>query len=407
MYCSKPSATWRTGWTLYDGWPAQEGGTDGRAHEARSNHNMRVPAQVLAEVHNEPEPEVPWEHRYPAWWADTQEDEKGDLEARSGPHSLREAWVESSILCPPPQHQQKASKDAGRGEAGRTDGELQPSLKAEATQTAASGSCRLRSAHMPCMRHANRRPQAQSKVAAALRNDEAYRKQMASMRRARLGAVAAGASPMHAPLRSCGAAGPGDALWVAERFLAGELAPNFLQSARSVSLGRRCGDVDDPHLSMSAEELLWKPSGAAHGWDESSQAELLASARGHAASRWGIPSEEDGDRSPPRCHHELAPRQRFACEQAEGIAARLGTGQWDVPRTHGIRLAASSRLAPLPPPLAWEVDLSDTPPADVASYSQGNRRRSHAGWRGEYDTRTCAHQPAWWAASSLVGDGVA
>ena len=42
----KPSSAWRTGFFMYEGWPAQEDGTDSQSHPSRKTHDLLYPGPV-------------------------------------------------------------------------------------------------------------------------------------------------------------------------------------------------------------------------------------------------------------------------------------------------------------------------------------------------------------------------
>ena len=70
----RPSARWRAGFITYDGWPAQEGGTDSAHHDRRATRSsLFQPAVTVAEAFSNQfqyteRPPHHWTKRYPAWW---------------------------------------------------------------------------------------------------------------------------------------------------------------------------------------------------------------------------------------------------------------------------------------------------------------------------------------------------
>ena len=70
----RASARWRAGFITYDGWPAQEGGTDSAHHDRRTaRSSLFQPAVTVAEAFSHQyqhmdRPPHHWTKRYPAWW---------------------------------------------------------------------------------------------------------------------------------------------------------------------------------------------------------------------------------------------------------------------------------------------------------------------------------------------------
>ena len=60
----KPSHAWRTGWLLYEGWPAQEGGTDSE-HRQRDSHDLLRPAHSFGDAGSSCTPMSDCAARYP------------------------------------------------------------------------------------------------------------------------------------------------------------------------------------------------------------------------------------------------------------------------------------------------------------------------------------------------------
>ena len=146
----KPSARWRAGFTLYGGWPAQEGTTDGKYfNERRSTHDLLAPGEVIqAAAKHVPPPRPSWSARYPAWWGVEEEEPPPPPRAPPLPryrhnyedatHAVRRAAATEAYAEPP------ASPAAPPA----------PETRSASTQTAAK-QAREVAAHspfMPCMR---------------------------------------------------------------------------------------------------------------------------------------------------------------------------------------------------------------------------------------------------------------
>ena len=65
----KPSSAWRTGFFMYEGWPAQEDGTDSQSHPSRKTHDLLYPGHTAGArrvVRGQHPGGI--EDRYPSWW---------------------------------------------------------------------------------------------------------------------------------------------------------------------------------------------------------------------------------------------------------------------------------------------------------------------------------------------------
>lgn len=208
---TKPSAAWRRGYLLYEGWPAQENGTDSHFHEQRKSYDLRQPCApgIVSVVRDEVAPSV-WTERYPVWWTDdsretddsrapapvnalVQREEAGPAQPAVPPTSSC-TWdlpvPRPVTLCTPPERGCTEEESESRTPFSRStdsQGDSESQLCNQQTQTPRNPSkgCQpmLR---MACNRKAStRRPPAESRVAAAHRNDEALRKQMTKARNRR------------------------------------------------------------------------------------------------------------------------------------------------------------------------------------------------------------------------------
>ena len=202
---AKPSASWRSGFMLYQGWPAQEGGTDSN-REASSSSDIFLPREVVAHGVTSARPEVPlpprvpWPNRYPAWWTEMSVPEPTPKAKASSP---TEAEAQPTARCPTTS---KAAAAAATEPAATEPTACAPAATTVATQTQTSvtratvASRPARSPLMPCMRNAppsrkkapTAKPRVESIVALQLRREAAYRKQLAAARRRRLEAVVSG-----------------------------------------------------------------------------------------------------------------------------------------------------------------------------------------------------------------------
>ena len=229
MLHPRPSSAWRHGFLLYDGWPAQEGGTDSRYNQRRSTHSLLQPAEsclnAAAQITGPAdEKSVPWEARYPAWWT------KADA-APSSRDATAESSRESSERAParplagspsPPVYEaihaasSLAANDASAAAAvappstgpsvqrGPPSPRVCSSSVQTQTRTTRTASRLFRTSTMPCQR---KKPPAAlppsevtSVVGSQLRRQAALNKQLAAARRRRLAAIVAGADPAEAPL---------------------------------------------------------------------------------------------------------------------------------------------------------------------------------------------------------------
>lgn len=190
---------------LYQGWPAQEGGTDSN-REASSSSDIFLPREVVAHGVTSARPEVPlpprvpWPNRYPAWWTEMSVPEPTPKAKASSP---TEAEAQPTARCPTTS---KAAAAAATEPAATEPTACAPAATTVATQTQTSvtratvASRPARSPLMPCMRNAppsrkkapTAKPRVESIVALQLRREAAYRKQLAAARRRRLEAVVSG-----------------------------------------------------------------------------------------------------------------------------------------------------------------------------------------------------------------------
>ena len=210
----KPSAAWRSGFLLYDGWPAQEDGTDSHLHSKRRSHDALQPSAVGVCLEPRPDPGAVWTSRYPVWWADAppaSPPKRTDAAAFPGRDfeadkeedgDARYVW-DLPVPKPVPFESIAFGAQGGGNQAslpadveGDSEEAATPPVVrcTQQTQTPRTGKGpkggvqRLRQPLMPCMRNAAKaRPQAESRVAISLRRDQALQKQLAQARRRRCG----------------------------------------------------------------------------------------------------------------------------------------------------------------------------------------------------------------------------
>ena len=421
MPITKPSSAWRTGGLLYDGWPAQEGGTDSHGHGRRTTHDLFCPSVVVAETPPAPSPaRMPWSARYPAWWT----------EQEPTPADTLPFGAATTALAPPlpPQPRPPLPPQA----LPETPEPQPPAPKTTiATQTAIGHAAVQRSPLMPCVRPQQRKKPAAapatSRVGERLRREAAYRDQLAAARRRRLQAVLSGAHPDDAPIATgvpasrvadtapwLGAVGPTSAeeeaaaaLAIAQRFLGSSLGGHFV-SAATGSGASRPFEFHEPRFqpppprtlhetdSARAAEVAGEAEAAVPTpWHYEPSAEAAAAAvaarleppvlldeAAAAAARYGLHEEgyEDEDVA-AGCSVTLPPPSASYFEDWP-VASRRASARpasWDEPSEEH----APSRALPPPPPAAgpaapagqvarrepaaWEVDVSELrkpPPSD-------------------------------------------
>ena len=239
----KASSQWRSGFLLYEGWPAQEGGTDSHAHVQRTTYDLLSPSMVVAEAPVTAPARAsatrPWTDRYPAWWTETTPHSSEERAAASPPADTPVTAPSLHLLAevPPPTTTPSTSARAVATVEQQT--QTQP-------QSTASQAAPVRSPFMPCMRQPQRRKPAAapavSRVGTTLRREAALRKSLAAARRRRLEAVIGGVDPADAPIAtppSLEAEGglrsaqeeADAAITIAQRFLSSSLGGHFLAAA--------------------------------------------------------------------------------------------------------------------------------------------------------------------------------
>ena len=202
VFSPRPSSKWRSGYLLYDGWPAQEGGTDCYLNERRSTRDLLAPSVVLEEARAKPPAKASsWVARYPAWWSESEimkaaENYDAPRRLPPGRNQVAPAVVAAAAEpTPPPPPPPPAPKT--------TTATVQ-------TQTPSPRVTLLRSPFMPCMKqpskpiglHDPSRPPSAtaSRVGETLRKERAMRNKLAAARRRRLEAVVSGVDPDEAPI---------------------------------------------------------------------------------------------------------------------------------------------------------------------------------------------------------------
>ena len=411
---AKPSSAWRAGYLLYDGWPAQEGGTDSHHHplQARRTRDLLSPGVVVADVPLEPAPPAStWPARYPAWWTESPKPATGapTLPTPPGPP----AYVVDLPYAPAPP----APSPVWQPEPPPPP----PPAPAMATATTQTPSGRLPTVHSPlmaCMRRTKPiAAPATSRVGERLRRDVAYRNQLASARRRRLEAVVAGAHPDEAPIATVPppraaelgrwhpAVGPSAkpsaaekeaaaALAIAQRFLSTTLGGHFVNSATGAGPARgfdvheeapppyeralssaaaaRFGLHDareEPLTALEDEAAVTLPPPVANhggssataargGWPvrgapaEEAAAETAEAAEAEAVDVEAAWGDVAAAEAAAACATPISPSLQVRTQSA---AARPPTGRIGEPSL----AAASGRAARRAPATAWEVDVSE------------------------------------------------
>ena len=258
----RPSSQWRNGFMLYDGWPAQEGGTDCRQNERRSTHSLLSPAVVLDEVAvvapPAPSTSASWAARYPAWWTEAAEAHIPAIPAETAPPT-RVVGFKPNYPCadtapaqqpPCPPQTQDHNREPVTAKPPPPPQQQQPRQSAEMqTQTDATRRPPLRSPLMPCMRPTRTvAAPAASKVGSTLRKEAALRKQLVAARRRRLEAVVSGSDPQDAPIDTVRRSPRAAALAAYDRQLspsgsAREAAGEAAGEAASEAAGERIGEA--------------------------------------------------------------------------------------------------------------------------------------------------------------------
>lgn len=217
---------------LYDGWPAQEGGTDSGGHRRRDSHDALQPAEPGTSG------------IYPAWWPVDEEEAKPRPAAADRPAAApaaapdpnvavekapvtRDASTETAV---PAEPSARASTHAPVPAEANAHGGPQPAeISSKQTQTRRGSEPklrRLRQPLMPCTKAppqqtVSRAPPTRSRVAAELKREAVLRAQLGAARRHRLQAMVARVPlTVDEPTSS-------DVLSIAQNFLAGGLATPF------------------------------------------------------------------------------------------------------------------------------------------------------------------------------------
>ena len=245
---------------LYDGWPAQEGGTDSGRHPRRESHDALQPAERGASG------------TYPAWWPVDEEESKPRpttaVRSTAAPAAATEPTVAaekapvtvdaSTETAAPSKPSVGTSMQAPAPAEATAHGGKQPAKMANQQTQTKRGSepklRRLRQPLMPCMKappqqNVSRAPPTRSRVAAELKREAVLRSQLEAARRHRLQAMVARVPiTVNEPTSS-------DVLSITQNFLAGGLATPFADLEAD-----RLGATSIAHVELYAPVDSYAPA---------------------------------------------------------------------------------------------------------------------------------------------------
>ena len=130
----KPSSAWRTGFFMYEGWPAQEDGTDSQSHPSRKTHDLLYPGHTAGArrvVRGQHPGGI--EDRYPSWWGHAPA--ALPLGSKPPPKPVAPAGM-PSFFAPPPAPAAVAVTTAAAPAATLTADDILNALRAAATAAA-------------------------------------------------------------------------------------------------------------------------------------------------------------------------------------------------------------------------------------------------------------------------------
>lgn len=339
---------------MYDGWPAQEGGTDSGRHPRRDSHDALQPAERSASG------------IYPAWWPVDEEEPEPRPKTAPGSTSAPAAAPETTVAAEKAPVTKDASTETVAPAKPSTGTSTQATAPADAkahggkqpaetsnkqTQTARGSEPRLRKLRqplMPCMKappqqNVSRKPPTRSRVAAELKREAVLRSQLEAARRHRLQAMVARVPiTVDEPTAS-------DVLSITQNFLAGGLATPFADleadrlGATSIAHAELYAPVDSYAPVASSAPRAPEPPPAA---ETQSAANPPPAAESPSTTEPPPAAESLTATEPPPAAEAPSPAEPPRAAEAQSAPESSSTAETDPPVT-----------TPVPPPPPLRANL--------------------------------------------------